>query len=114
MTQEAFVNWCKDYGLAGVATTLKAMEAPTKSPTKAMLRRAGWYSKLSEADRRDLAFVLRRASMETLFSLFCILDGVASGSHGEFELTYLADGRRERINGSGFEMLHDLVNLRKY
>jgi hypothetical protein len=94
---------------AGVRITLTNLESPVgRKPSAAALQRSQWFHDLSEQDRKVLIKVRRLAAESAVFGVLTVLEGSRvvedSAEKGDFELYYVRNGERMRLNDA---VLHD-------
>jgi hypothetical protein len=74
---------------------------------------AAWLDSLRAEDQANVREGIRESVHSGMFGFCCVLDGVrvveGGPEKGEFELYYVRDDQRIRLNGAG-EELHDLFN----
>jgi len=79
-----------------------------------MVASAQWFSQLSASDKAALPGVLKEAAELAVFSFLCVLDGVTlienDRNQGDFELYFVKNGERLRLNDQSKEELHNLYN----
>jgi hypothetical protein len=74
-------------------------------------QRSAWFTNLDEEGREQVRALLQECGEHTLFSLFCLLDGVDGHIEGVFEIVHVDDEEnRTVLNPQNTEMLHDLFS----
>lgn len=100
---------------AAVSGTLALLENPPgRRPKQDLIALSRWFCSLSEEDKNMLSNVLRLNANAAVFGFLAVLDGERiiedSQKKGEFELIYIENERKVRLNAPDQEMLHDIFN----
>lgn len=98
-------------GVAGIIYYL--LEAPGGEPPAHLAALSDWYIGLSEESRERAREAMEFAAQGSLFSILNYLDNVRplpSGGDGEFELYYVENDTRVRLNDPAGHYLHELFN----
>jgi hypothetical protein len=114
MNSEEFVDRIRIAVYDGSVTTALSIldKPPGRNPSMSQINNSTWYHQLSPEESVRLKSVIRDAVRGAVFSMLCVLDGVASiRKHGEevgsLELRYVCGSESVLLNPEEGEMLHD-------
>ena len=116
MTVEDFVRNLKiqtsDAAVKGVIKNLE--NPPGRKASSEMVASSEWFLGLDASDKAALQRALKDAAELAVFSFLCVLDGVSvienDHDQGDFELFFVKNGERLRLNDPSRDELHDLYN----
>ena len=100
----------RDSAIRGVISCLE--EPPGRTISDRDKEMSNWYISLSDREKTLLQNIVMEGVDLSLFSYFCVLDGVQEFDYekGELELYYIKGDEKRLLNDIRDEYLHDLFN----
>ncbi len=116
MTSEEFVEAVRLYVVGRTAdAVLKSLAQPVgRSPRAELVRQSEWFNQRSPLEKQLIEGIVADSVRFGVFQLLCVIDGeclLEDGAiGGSFELHYVRNGQRTRLNDPPRRVLHDLLN----
>lgn len=114
MTIEQFIIDLKSEARGEVAGTIKYISNPPGNhPPEHLANLSKWYCGLSEEDQSIARMAMEYSAEGALFALLNVLDGVydlPSNKGGKFELYFVRENERMRLNDPEGDLLYDIFN----
>ena len=100
----------RDSAIRGVISCLE--EPPGRTISDRDKEMSNWYISLSDREKTLLQNIVMEGVDLSLFSYFCVLDGVQEFDYekGELELYYIKGDEKRLLNDVRDEFLHDLFS----